>query len=292
MPRAASLPSSVRYEPFRGSPAVAAGLLTKEQLRGPAWRRLFRDVYICADAPVDHLTLCKAAALLLPAGGALSHRSAALLHNANILTIGQPVEATAAVGLRSQPRLRVARSRLDPMDLWRRGGLPVTSPLRTAFDLARTPDLTAAVVGLDALLFRRAVKTDALRAYLDAHARWTGVRAASAALALARQDVESPMETRLRLAIVLAGLPEPVVQYDVLTPGGRFVARLDLAYPQKRVGLEYDGDHHRDRDTFRFDAVRLNRLRLLDWSVLRFTADDVVHNPDRMLAQIRAALNL
>jgi Protein of unknown function (DUF559) len=292
MPRAASLPSSVRYAPFRGSLAVAAGLLTKQQLRGPAWRRLFRDVYICAEAPVDHLTLCKAAALLLPAGAALSHRSAALLHNANILTIGQPVEATAAVGLRSQPRLRVARSRLDPMDLWRRGGLPVTSPLRTAFDLARTPDLTAAVVGLDALLFRRAVKTDALRAYLDAHARWTGVRAASAALALARQDVESPMETRLRLAIVLAGLPEPVVQYDVLTPGGRFVARLDLAYPQKRVGLEYDGDHHRDRDTFRFDAVRLNRLRLLDWGVLRFTADDVVHNPDRMLAQIRAALNL
>jgi hypothetical protein len=292
MSRVASLPPSLRYGPFRGSAAIAAGLVTMQQLRGPAWRRLFRDVYICADATVDHLTLCKAAALLLPAGAALSHRSAALLHNANILAIGQPVEATCVAGLRSQPRLRVARSRLDPMDLWRRGGLPVTSPLRTAFDLARTPDLTAAVVGLDAMLFRRAVKPDALRAYLDAHAGWTGVRAAAAALALARQDVESPMETRLRLAIVLAGLPEPMVQYDVLTPGGRFVARLDLAYPKRRVGLEYDGDHHRDRDTFRFDAVRLNRLRLLDWSVLRFTADDVLRNPDRMLAQIRAALNL
>jgi very-short-patch-repair endonuclease len=292
MSHTASLPTSLRYEPFRGSVAVAAGLLTKEQLRGPAVRRLFRDVYVCADATVDHLTLCKAAALLLPAGAALSHRSAAMLHNANILGLDQPVEATAAVGLRSQPGLRVARSCLEPADLWRRGGLPVTSPLRTAFDLARTPDLTAAVIGLDALLFRRVVKVDALRAYLDAHPRWTGVRSAAVALALARRDVESPMETRLRLGIVLAGLPEPVVQYDVLTPSGRFVARLDLAYPKQRIGLEYDGDHHRDRDAFRADAVRLNRLRLLDWSVLRFTAADVLHNPDRMLGQIRAALNL
>ena len=98
MPRAASLPSPLRYEPFRGTVAVAAGLLTEQQLRGPAWRRLFRDVYICADALVDHLTLCKAAALLLPAGAALSHRSAALLHNPNILARDQPVEATAAAG--------------------------------------------------------------------------------------------------------------------------------------------------------------------------------------------------
>jgi hypothetical protein len=251
--------------------AIAAGVVTRQQLRGPAWRRLFRDVYLCADAPVDHLMLCK---------------------GADILGLDQPVEATAAFGLRSQPGLRVARSCLGPVDLARRGGLPVTSPLRTAFDLARTPDLTAAVIGLDALLFRRVVKVDALRGYLEAHARWTGVRAAAAALDLARTDVESPMETRLRLAIVLAGLPEPVVQYDVLTPGGRFVARLDLAYPKQRVGLEYDGDHHRDRDTFRFDAVRLNRLRLLDWTVLRFTADDVLRNQDGMLTQIRAALNV
>lgn len=286
------LPPALRYKPFRGSVAVAAGLLTPRQLDGPAWRRLFRDVYISADVAVDHLTLCKAAALLLPAGAALSHRSAAMLHNTNILALGQPVEATATAGVRSQPGLRIARSCLDPAEVWRRGGLPVTSPMRTAFDLARNPDLTAAVVGLDALLFRRAVTVDALRAYLDTRARWTGVRAASAALDLARTDVESPMETRLRLAIVFAGLPEPVVQHDVLNSRGQFVARLDLAYPKKRVGLEYDGDHHRERDTFRHDAVRLNRLRLLEWTVLRFTADDVIHNPDRMLAQIRAALNL
>jgi hypothetical protein len=292
MPRSATLPPALRHKPFRGSVAVAAGLLTARRLDSPAWRRLFRDVYICAEATVDHLTACQAAALLLPAGAALSHRSAALLHNANVLAPDEPVEVTATAGLRSQPGLRVVRSPLAPSELWRRGGLPVTSPLRTAFDLARDPDLTAAVIGLDAMLFRRAIKPDALREYLVRHHRWPGTGRAVRALDLARVDVESPMETRLRLAIVLGGLPEPVVQYDVLSPQGRFVARLDLAYPNKRVGLEYDGDHHRDRDTFRHDAVRLNRLRLLDWAILRFTADDVLRNPDRMLTQIRAALNL
>ena len=292
MPRSSVVPQALRYKPFRGSVAVAAGLLTARQLEGPAWRRLFHDVYICADATVDHLTVCQAAALLLPAGAALSHRSAALLHNTNILVRDQPVEATASAGLRSQPGLRVVRSQLEPADIWRRGGLPVTSPLRTAFDLARSRDLTAAVIALDALMFRRVITPDSFRAYLAGRSRWAGVRVAATALDLARVDVESPMETRLRLAIVLAGLPEPVVQYDVLSPQGRFVARLDLAYPKKRVGLEYDGDHHRERTTFQHDAVRLNRLRLLDWTVLRFTADDVLRNPDRMLAQIRAALNV
>lgn len=292
MSRTALVPETLLRGPFRGSTAVAAGLLTTRQLTGPAWRRLFRDIYISAGTPVDHLTLCRAAALLLPPEAALSHRSAAMLYTANVLRRNQPVEVTAATGLRSQPGLRVVRSRLDSVDRWRRGGLPATSPLRTAFDLARDPDLLTAVTALDALLFQRVVSTEALAAYVDSHAGWTGVRAARQALELARPFVESPMETRVRLDIVLSGLPEPAVQYEVWDPNGHFVARLDLAYPARRVGLEYDGDHHRERATFRHDAVRLNRLKLLGWTVLRFTADDVLHNPGRMLAQIRAALKV
>lgn len=98
------------------------------------------------------------------------------------------------------------------------------------------------------------------------------------------------MESRLRLDIVLAGLPEPVPQYEVFDSIGRLIGRLDLAYPDLKVALEYDGDHHRERDQFRRDAVRLNHLRLLGWTVLRFTADDLLRNRSRMLAQIRAVL--
>jgi hypothetical protein len=292
VPRSAVLPAPLRFTPFRGSAVVERGLLTRRQLRTGPWRRLFRDVYVAAEADVDHLTMCQAAALLAPAGAALSHRSAAMLYGANILGRDQPVEMTASptAGMRSQPGLVVARSPLPSADVWRRGGLPVTSPLRTAFDLARGSDLVAAVVGVDALLYQRVVKPEAAAEYLSGHATWNGVRRARRALALARPRVESPMETRVRLRVVLAGLPEPVVQYDVFDASGRFVARVDLAYPKARVALEYDGDHHRERATFQRDAVRLNRLRLLGWTVLRFTSDDVLRNPDRMLAHIRAAL--
>lgn len=276
--------------PFLGSRAITAGIVTPARLRGPGFRRLFRGVYVERAAVVDHDTLCRAAALLLPAGAALSHRSAAMLHNAFVLARDQPVEITAETGVRSQPGLQVVRSPLGPEDLVRRGGLQVTSPLRTAFDLARRRDLATAVVGVDALLNVRAVRPPALAAYVEEHSGWQGINAARRAIALARPFVESPMETRLRLVPVLGGLPEPVVQYEVFDGVGHLVARLDLAYPEHRLGLEYDGDHHRERATFQRDAVRLNRLNLLGWTVLRFTADDVLRNPDRTLAQIRAAL--
>ncbi|GAA0919891.1 DUF559 domain-containing protein [Virgisporangium aurantiacum] len=277
--------------PFLGSAAITAGLVTPARLRGPHFRRLFRGVYLDRSETVDHMTLCRAAALLLPPGAALSHRSAAHLYNAQVLARDQPVEVTAPGGLRPQPGLRVVRSPLAPGDRARRSGLPVTAPLRTAFDLARGRDLVAAVVGVDALLHQRVVRLDRLHAYVAEHAAWNGANAAVRAIGLARPFVESPMETRLRLIAVLGELPEPVVQYDVFDRDDRLVARVDLAYPEKRVALEYDGDHHRERDTFRRDAVRLNRLHLLGWTVLRFTADDVLRNPARTLAVVRAAFH-
>jgi hypothetical protein len=277
--------------PFVGSAAVAAGLVTPAQLRGPRFRRLFRGIYLEGSATVDHLTLCRAAALVLPPGAALSHRSAALVYNANVLARNQPVEVTAPAGLRPQAGMRVRRSALGPGDVVRRDGLPVTAPLRTAFDLARGRDLVTSVVGVDALLYRGVVRPDRLSAYASEHATWSGARAALRAISLARPFVESPMETRLRLIPVLGGLPEPVVQYDVFDRDHRVVARLDLAYPEKRLALEYDGDHHRERDTFRRDAVRLNRLHLMGWTVLRFTADDVLRHPARVLAVVRASLS-
>ncbi|GIJ43481.1 hypothetical protein Val02_03670 [Virgisporangium aliadipatigenens] len=290
MSRSADVPAELRFAPFRGSAAIAHGLLTRGRLAGPSWRRLFDDVYIHRDARVDAYVRCRAVGLLLPPGAALSHRAAAFAYGADVLGPEDPVEVTGACRLRTRPGLTVVRSALERTDVWRRGGLRVTSPVRTAFDLARDPDLTAAVIRVDALLGRRAVKPEAIAAYLAAHPNWRHVRHARQALALAREGVESPMETRLRLTVVTAGLPEPVVQHDVFDAAGRFVGRLDLAYPERRVGLEYDGDHHRGRDTFRRDAVRLNRLRLAGWTVLRFTADDLTHAQARMLAQIRAAL--
>jgi very-short-patch-repair endonuclease len=182
----------------------------------------------------------------------------------------------------SHPRLRVQRTRLDPGDTRSVGWLTATTPTRTAFDLARR-SRTEALIGVDALLRRRVIGLDTVSAYLKERSSWPGAKEAAEVLRLAR-PAESPMETRLRLLLIDAGLPCPVVQHQV----GRY--RLDLAYPKLKVAIEYDGDHHRDRATFRRDVARLNALRAAGWTVLRFTADDVLRDPARIIAQVTTVL--
>ncbi len=226
---------------------------------------------------------------MLPPGAALAGRSAAYLFHADVIgTDDAPVEVAvpATTSIRAHPRLYLRRTRLDPGDVTAFGTIPVTTPVRTAFDLARLPSLVAAVVAVDALLAARQTTLPQLRDYFEERRDWPRGSRVRRTLRLAAVGAESPMETRLRLLIVLAGLPEPVVQYDV--PAAR--ARLDLAYPEAKVAIEYDGDHHRERDRFRRDIARLNRLRLLGWTVLRFTADDVLRHPERLVAQVRQVL--
>ncbi|GIJ47451.1 hypothetical protein Val02_43370 [Virgisporangium aliadipatigenens] len=292
--RPPNVPSVLSQRPFRGTLAVADGLLTARQLKGPTWRRLLPDVYVHRDAALDRLTLFHAAALLLPAGAALSHGSAAYLLGAPDLGRSGAVHVTVPppARLRGSDGLIVHRCRLstaaDDAIVFR--GLPVTSPERTAFDLGRVPDPARAVIALDMLLYRRLIRESALRDIGHSRKGWPGIAPFRAAVALARRGAESPMETRLRLVVVRGGLPEPITQHTVLDRNGDPVGRLDLAYEAERVGLEYDGDQHRERERFRRDAVRLNRLRLAGWTVLRFTADDVLRHPDRVVRQVRATL--
>ena len=98
----------------------------------------------------------------------------------------------------------------------------------------------------------------------------------------------SPQETRLRLLMRRARLPTPVAQYQVVD-GARFVARVDFAWPELKVAVEYDGLWHADVEQFPRDRRRLNRLREAGWTVVFVTAADL-HDPHRLIASIRAAL--
>ena len=291
--RLPNIPEELTGRPFRGSVAVAEKQLTWNQLRGPAWRRLYRNIYVSAAAVLDHLWWCRAAALLLPPGAALSGLSAAFLLGVDLLpTTGGPVEVTVPRPARISPQagLIVRRSELPASDIGRVGATPVTSALRTAFDLARRLPVVEGVVAVDALLRRGWFTVDGLRTFAAGRSGWPGAVQLRTVLGLAAIGAESPMETRLRLLLVLAGLPCPATQFEVRDRYGWFVARLDLAYAALRIGIEYDGDHHRQREVFQRDAVRLNRLRLHGWTVLRFTADDVLRHPDRVVAHVRAAI--
>ncbi|MEO3927487.1 DUF559 domain-containing protein [Micromonosporaceae bacterium B7E4] len=162
-----------------------------------------------------------------------------------------------------------------------------TSVGGASFDLGRKLPRTVAV---DALLNHRLVKTASLTDYLAGRPGWPGVHLLREVLGLAEPLSESPMETRLRLLLVDAGLPVPVAQHDVYDARGRFVGRVDLAYPRLRIALEYEGDHHRERGHFRQDVARLNDLRAAGWAVLRFTADDLLRHPTRLVAQVAQAV--
>ena len=98
----------------------------------------------------------------------------------------------------------------------------------------------------------------------------------------------SPQETRLRLLLRSSGLPEPVAQFRVMDRAG-VVARVDFAWPDRKVAVEYDGLWHAEDKQFAKDRRRLNRLRAAGWTVVFVTAADL-HRPEELIAQIEAAL--
>ncbi|MBC8092241.1 MAG: hypothetical protein H7Y15_09955 [Pseudonocardia sp.] len=140
-------------EPFRGTLAVARGLVTPAQLRGPRFRRLLPDIHVRSEVPVD-LALRSGAAHLFVAGrGVLGGFSAAEVLGASCGPVDAPAEVVMLDGHRQRPvaGLTVRRSALWPDEIAEHLGMVVTTPGRTAFDLACGPDLTEAVVAVDAL---------------------------------------------------------------------------------------------------------------------------------------------
>lgn len=116
-----------------------------------------------------------------------------------------------------------------------------------------------------------------------------GVRA-RAALPAVRATVESPKETETRLLIVAACLPEPVVQHEIRRDG-MVIARSDLAYPELRIAIEYEGDGHRtDRNQWRRDIQRQRELEDIGWIVIRVTQLDLDDGGRMLLDRIRRAI--
>jgi very-short-patch-repair endonuclease len=95
------------------------------------------------------------------------------------------------------------------------------------------------------------------------------------------------METRMRVPLVLAGIP-PEVQHVVVVNGRRY--RLDLAYPELRIAVEYDGEEHRTQARARRDLVREADLASAGWRILRFDAAVVMRRPHQIVAEVQAEL--
>jgi hypothetical protein len=290
--------------PFRGTEALAAGLLTRARLYGPRYRRVYPDVYLPADLELDLATRSRAAYLLVrDRGGVLAGYAAAAVLGADCAPDDAPAEVLLATNSRPHPGLLIHRGTATGADLTVVGDLRVTSPLRTAWDLARRLPLVEAVVVVDALAGGvagsggsgvaggdPAAGTGAvtgggaaaggfapaeLLARRAAEPGARGSRRLAEAVALADPRAESPPETRLRVALVRAGLPRPEVQFPVLDEYGFELARADLAYPAAKLAIEYDGSTHFEPSRARRDRERDGELAGIGWQTLRLAADDV-----------------
>ena len=197
VPVAPRRPVELRGKAFRGSAVVAAGKLSPGELRSQAWRRLFRDVYACADLPVTHQLRAVAAAGLLVPGSVVTGRSAAVLGGVVVAERDDDVELTVAPGVPvcRVPGVIIRRRALDPAQVTLRGGARTTTPETTAVDPARTGPLDEAVVLMDRVIAAKV--TDLVRVRTAAgQASGRGCRQARAAAALADGVAASPPETR------------------------------------------------------------------------------------------------
>ncbi len=284
-------PAVLHGRVFRGRDVVAAGLLTPDALRSSAWRRLYRGVYADADLPDSFGIRVSGAHLVVPTSAVFSGRTAACLHGApELVDVRTPVEVSVPAGVRFGPvaGLRVHRVALAATDVMVVRSRPCTTPIRTALDIARAEPLVEGVAALDVLLSRGVVDHPQLRAAAATQPTPRGARRAEQAVDLADARAESPQESRLRVLLALAGLVA-VPRHTVRDQDGRFVARVDLAFLEHCVAIEYDGAWHGEPGQLVRDRRRLNALVAAGWTVLHVTAADL-RDPAALVARVRALL--
>jgi hypothetical protein len=261
--------------------------VTPGQLAGPGWQSPHRGVQLPVgsdpDAPLQRIY---AAAELLPDDGALGGWAAGYLLGAKDLDgRGFSGKAREALPLLLPPRLHLSpregitywRCALSPADVITVGGLRVSSPVRTTFDIARrSRSLERAVVALDAMARQAGVDPASVRAYLEHRSRLHGLPRLRQALALADPRARSVGESRLRVLWVRdAGLGAPQSNPYVIDGDGRVVGMPDLLLSDCGLVGEYDGGQHRDLVTHTQDNAREEDFEGIGLVVVRATSLDL-----------------
>ncbi len=266
------------------------------RVRGGRWLRVDRGVFLVAGAPFDWPTRQLAAVLAAGPGAVASHLAAARIWGIAGFQRATP-ELSIPRGRRyRRPGVRTHESTdLDRCLVVRRESIPVTSADRTLLDIGRYVGDGRLKRAVESMRRDGDVSWASLIAELTAHARRgrPGIRRLRRVILAGahRTDItDSDLELFVLGLIVEAGLPEPTIHHWV-HDGDRFVAEVDLAYPQWRIAIECDGAVHLAADVHERDLARQNDLVLVGWTVLRFSWDRVRARPDLVVAEIRAAIS-
>ncbi|EHB58258.1 hypothetical protein MycrhDRAFT_0694 [Mycolicibacterium rhodesiae JS60] len=270
--------------PFIGSAAVASGLLSRGQLRWN-YTAIHPDVYIPngSERTLDMRT--RAAALWVP-GGIIAGRAAAALHGASWIGAAAPIELIGRAR-RRQAGVIVREERIRADESMPLNDLVVTTPQRTALDIARHLPRAEALAHLDALAAATGIKPADVLSIADRYPGARGVRRARAVTPLTDPGAASPRESWLRLLLIDAGYPRPVTQIPV--SDGYRRAFIDLGWDEPKIGLEYEGGHHQsDRGQYVWDVGRQAMLEELGWLIIRVVKE---HSRGFILRRVHDAFN-
>jgi hypothetical protein len=286
---AAGQPAFDPREPFTRAEGRGVGI-TDEMLLTRSFHRVLYDSWVSSHVPITPMLRAGAAIRLAPEGSRLSHHTAAEIWGAVVpaepnvhLTVPTANDRLIRKGIRSHCATRTRGL------TWKKG-LPVSMPEQAFLELAAIGvGLVDLVVAADSMIKVGSATPDQLRVSAeDYDGRYC--RVARRAAGLAREGVDSPMETRLRMLMVLAGLPEPRVNLIVRGIDGAWHRRYDLAYENLQLIIEYDGRQHADTAQWLTDIHRREQLDRMHWRIIVVTSEGIYREPAETLRRIRSAL--
>ena len=306
MPNRELLPASIANRPFSTKEAIALGV-TPDRLRSsdlwspfPGTRAAITPDSESRDSVVAR---AHAYATRMRPHHFFSHVTAAVLWGMPLpqeLANPATLDVAAVAPLRA-PEVRGVRGRqlsASNGDICVLDGPAVTSPELTWLSLGSVLPLQDVVAAGDFLVTpnirgKSITHQVRLEQALYSRPRFSGRRIAADALPLVREGPLSRPESIIRLIVWEGGLPEPSLNPRVCDDRGQFLAVLDLAWKEYRVGLEYEGDYHRTtRGQFHRDIARIERLADADWVILRVSAPALFDDPrglvDRIARRLRA----
>ncbi len=219
----------------------------------------------------------------IPPGVVVARRAAAWLHGLDVLDYrgfpATPKIEVATRARRDRPRNQLMLAHvaddLLPSDVTEIDGIQVTTPLRTAADLARFSPRPDSLVCVDAFLHKGLFSLEQFEKSL---VRWRGrrgVRQAYEIAGIADARSESGGESRLRLRVIDMGLPRPELQIPVYDLFGNVRFYLDLGWPHWRLALEYDGEEFHGEEATEHDLARRKWIRERGWTVKAYRKEDI-----------------
>jgi hypothetical protein len=269
-------------EPFIGSAALAAGALTRHGLRTRCVV-LHHDVYIAKSTQLTAVTRAKAGWLRSRGHGILAGFSASALHGAKWIDARRPA-TIIDTNRRRAKGITVWALAIDDDEIQLIDGMPVTTPARTAVDLACKYPIDTAVTAIDSLARATRLKASDIESAAGRHPGRHGLERARKAIELVDPGAESPRETWLRLLIIRAGYPPPETQIPVYNEYGALIAEVDMGWRDLKIAVQYDGDHHRSSEQFAKDIRQMREMTEAGWIVIRVTARDTQATILRLIA--------